>query len=126
MSPQVAAAGITAAAVVLGLVVQGLVARSTLRQKEASDRRQAQWQRIQWAVDKTLADDPEALEIGMRALEALALDETVGEVDLQVVGTALDIGDPKLRDVLALGRQAASQTEDPDGSPPAVGSGAST
>ncbi len=111
MTPQIASACITAGAVLVGLVLQGLVARSTLRQKQGADLRQAHWQRIQWAVDKTLSGDPEALEIGMRALETLALDEAVGDVDLQVVGTALDIGDPKLRN-------ARAALEAADGGPP--------
>ncbi|MCU1691138.1 MAG: hypothetical protein JWM64_229 [Frankiales bacterium] len=101
VAPQIASACITASAVVLGLVLQGLVARYTLRQKQAADLRSAHWARIQWAVDKTLSGDAEALEIGMRALETLALDETVEEVDLKVVGTALDIGDPKFRNARA-------------------------
>lgn len=96
MSPQVASALITASAVLAGLGVQAAVARYTLRQKQSADLRTAHWQRIQWAVDKTLSGDVEALEIGMRALETIALDETVGDVDLTVVATALDIGEPKL------------------------------
>lgn len=115
MSPQVASSCITAGAVLLGLVLQGLVARFTLRQKQGADLRQAHWQRIQWAVDKTLSGDPEALEIGMRALETLALDETVGEVDLTVVGTALDIGEPKLLDLEAHAEAAADEAAAQDG-----------
>ncbi len=97
MTPQIVSSCITAGAVLVGLVLQGFVARYTLRQKQGADLRQAHWQRIQWAVDKTLSGDPEALDVGMRALETLALDETVQEVDLRVVSAALDIGDPKLR-----------------------------
>ncbi|MCW2778422.1 MAG: hypothetical protein JWN17_2147 [Frankiales bacterium] len=111
VSPQVASACITASAVVLGLVLQALVARYTLRQKQGADLRSAHWQRIQWAVDKTLSGDVEALEIGMRALETIALDETVGDVDLKVVGTALDVGEPKLLNATAQAEAAEGGAE---------------
>lgn len=74
MEVQLQAALVTAGAVVLGLVVQALIAMSTLRQRSRSDDREARWERIAWAVDRTLQDDPASREVGAVALEAI-LDE---------------------------------------------------
>ena len=98
----IAAALITAAAVAIGLVVQVLVARHAVQaqntnadaavtQRYDADRRDAQWKRIEWALDLMLADDRQGRSdtISGAALRRFLQDATLHPDDRLVVGQAL-------------------------------------
>lgn len=95
-----AAAVVTFLAVLGGLVVQTLLALKALkstnanaaeavRQRDAADRLDAQWDRIRWAVDLLLGEDWRGVEVAHAALEDLAADPRLTELDLMVVQAAL-------------------------------------
>lgn len=100
MHPEYAlyAAGITASVIAIGLIVQTLlglralgVSRGVLQQKTAADASDAQWKRIEWAVNLTLAVDPYAQELGVAALRRLLQqDVIVDDADVTVIIKALE------------------------------------
>ena len=100
MHPEYAlyAAGITASVIALGLIVQTLlglralgVSRGVLQQKTAADAADAQWKRIEWAVNLTLAVDPYAQELGVAALRRLLQQGAVlDDADVTVIIKALE------------------------------------
>lgn len=96
-----AAAALTFLAVLAGLVVQTLLALKVLtstnanaaeavRQRDAADRLDAQWDRIRWAVDLLLGEDWRGVEVANSALEDLAADPRLTELDLKVVQAAIE------------------------------------
>lgn len=95
MDIRITAALITAAAVVLGLVVQSIIATRTLSQKRRSDDRAAHWDRIEWAIDKTMSAELQPQEVGAQALELLVADRSLNDRDKLVVLFALDTLDDK-------------------------------
>ena len=109
----IAAALITAAAVAIGLVVQVLVARHAVQaqntnadaavtQRYDADRRDAQWKRIEWALDLMLADDRQGRSdtISGAALRRFLQDATLHPDDRLVVGQALQSQRDHLRATL--------------------------
>ena len=100
MHPEYAlyAAGITASVIAIGLIVQTLlglralgVSRGVLQQKTAADASDAQWKRIEWAVNLTLAVDPYAQELGVAALRRLLQQGViVDDADVTVIIKALE------------------------------------
>ncbi len=92
------AAGITASVIAIGLIVQTLlglralgVSRGVLQQKTAADASDAQWKRIEWAVNLTLAVDPYAQELGVAALRRLLQQGViVDDADVTVIIKALE------------------------------------
>lgn len=111
------AASLTAVAVVLGLLVQSGLAvrairasRDAIGQKDASDRVEAQWNRIEWAVGLVLGDNTYGIEIGMDALLAMSNDPTLSALDLRVVESALDAGDAKITELI---EESAGRQEQP-------------
>lgn len=100
MHPEYAlyAAGITASVIASGLIVQTLlglralgVSRGVLQQKTAADASDAQWKRIEWAVNLTLAVDPYAQELGVAALRRLLQQGAVlDDADVTVIIKALE------------------------------------
>ena len=100
MHPEYAlyAAGITASVIAIGLIVQTLlglralgVSRGVLQQKTAADASDAQWKRIEWAVNLTLAVDPYAQELGVAALRRLLQQGAVlDDADVTVIIKALE------------------------------------
>jgi len=92
------AAGITASVIAIGLIVQTLlglralgVSRGVLQQKTAADASDAQWKRIEWAVNLTLAVDPYAQELGVAALRRLLQQGAVlDDADVTVIIKALE------------------------------------
>ena len=100
MHPEYAlyAAAITASVIAIGLIVQTLlglralgVSRGVLQQKTAADASDAQWKRIEWAVNLTLAVDPYAQELGVAALRRLLKQGViVDDADVTVIIKALE------------------------------------
>lgn len=56
----------------LGTFAAAVVAAIALRQKYTTDRRQAWWERLQWATDTLLSGDPHGRRIGGAALKAVS------------------------------------------------------
>lgn len=76
----------------VALVAAGLVflaAMLTLRQKTRHDRREAWWQRAQWAIDRSLSDDDRTRTVGTKAMIVLAADRTAPSSDLDVLDAAV-------------------------------------
>ncbi len=76
----------------IGVLGSGLAfsgAMLALRQKAANDRREAWWKRAQWAIDKSLSEDPQTRQIGAEAMLVLANDPKAMRQDLDVLDAAL-------------------------------------
>lgn len=56
----------------LGTFAAAVVAAIALWQKFTTDRRQAWWERLQWATDTLLSGDPHGRRIGGAALKAVS------------------------------------------------------
>lgn len=110
----IAAALITAAAVAVGLLVQVLVARHAVRaqnlnadaavtQRYDADRRDAQWKRIEWALDLMLTDEGQGRSdtISGAALRRFLQDTTLHPDDRLVVGQALETQRDHLQEGIA-------------------------
>lgn len=61
------------------------VEREVLAHQREVDRREAWWQRAQWAIDKSLSDDVAAREVGVEAMAILADDASGTPVDLALL-----------------------------------------
>lgn len=61
----------------------------SLWQKALTDRRTAWWTRAQWAMDKSLSEDPATRRIGAEAMLVLASDSKGDPLDLEVLDAAL-------------------------------------
>lgn len=81
LTPQLATLVVAAVALAVGCLTVG--------QKWRSDRREAWWKRAEWAIDKSLSDEPEQRDIGNRTMGILANERGVGEADLRVLQVAL-------------------------------------
>lgn len=106
------AAASTLLAVTGGLVVQTLLAlkvlastnanaQTAVQQRDDADRLDAQWERIQWAIDLVLEQDWRRLEVGMEALEQLSDDHSLTELDLKIVLAAIEAGQANIEDLEA-------------------------
>ncbi|MCV2489897.1 hypothetical protein OF117_11035 [Geodermatophilus sp. YIM 151500] len=82
LTPQLA----TLMAALVALVGVGV----TVLQKWRSDRRDAWWQRAQWAIDKSYSPDPDQREIGNRSMGVLNRDSFgIWDADREVLRIAL-------------------------------------
>jgi hypothetical protein len=76
------------AALITGSAV-GSIGIGTIWQKWRSDRRDAWWKRVQWAIDKSLSADPVEREIGNESMSALNQEHWLSKADRRVLQIAL-------------------------------------
>ncbi|MGO4382850.1 hypothetical protein [Specibacter sp. RAF43] len=75
-------------AVLLAAGIAGAVAWVTYRAQQLSARREEWWVRAQWALDHSLAADPQAREIGLGVLNVLATSVLAGPEELRIITVA--------------------------------------
>lgn len=76
----------------LGVLTSGLAftgAMLALAQKARTDRHDAWWKRAQWAIDRSLSDDPATRTVGTEAMNVLSADATAAPADLEVLDAAV-------------------------------------
>lgn len=64
--------------------------RAGLDQKDAADRKDAWWQRTQWAVDLTLSEHPTVREFGYRMVDQQADSSLADTEDLALIDAVYD------------------------------------
>ncbi|MCW2681977.1 MAG: hypothetical protein JWM62_3378 [Frankiales bacterium] len=61
----------------------------TIRQRDLADRRDQWWKRYQWATDLTLSSDDHRRDLGLRALELLAVSGLAGVEEIDMLDAAV-------------------------------------
>ena len=61
----------------------------TIRQRDLADRRDQWWKRYQWATDQTLSTEDHRRDLGLRALELLAVSGLAGEEEIDLLDAAV-------------------------------------
>lgn len=76
-------------ATVIAAVLAAIVALVSVWQTRRYNRHTAWWTRAEWAIDKSLASEPEVREVGSFAMAVLAADRHATDADLKVIRAAL-------------------------------------